>query len=275
MDEVSWIDAMLHPQTKLVVRMSGLPFRFAPRPGWRTAEQRLDEHLIYFVVSGRCRGVVAGKPLMLEAGHLCWVCPGVKFCFFEDPVTGPPVLQRFRLSVSRRQRPLRLQWDFRIFPDASDAVEWARSLVTESEHAGKFDSQRAKSLAALFAMGVFESHRRRRKKGGLSRETCVRISRHVLEHASARISPADLARVAGFSADYFSRRFRVSFDASPREWLLKQRLRHAAALLVETDWRISEVAARLGYPDLYLFSRQFRKEFGNSPRAWRQMHNAS
>ncbi|MFA7345681.1 MAG: AraC family transcriptional regulator [Terrimicrobiaceae bacterium] len=86
------------------------------------------------------------------------------------------------------------------------------------------------------------------------------------------MSPGDLARLAGLSTDYFTRQFKHSFGVSPREWMVRQRLRQAAGLLAETDERISEIALRLGYPDVFLFSRQFKAGFGSSPQHWRSIH---
>lgn len=250
--------------------MLGLPFRYEPPVGWDTRERKLSEHLIYFVAEGRCRGRVGGRGFVLRAGELCWVCPGAQFRFWTAPGSLAPVVQRFRLGVSQGRQILRLKWAYRVFQDALEAVEWGRTLVADSGQTGRFAEQRFRSLAALFSTSVLESRQKRVREPGLPAEVRRRIARHILEHPSARMAPMELARLAGLSPDYFSRLFRKSFGMSPRDWLLKQRLQHAANLLLDPEWRISEVAARLGYPDLYLFSRQFKSEFGRSPREWRR-----
>ncbi len=250
--------------------MLGLPFRYVPPADWDTADRTLSEHLIYFVAEGRCHGRVGGRHFVLRAGDLCWVCPGTQFRFWAESGAIAPVVQRFRLGVSQGRQILRLNWPYRIFHDALEAVEWGRTLVAESDQSGRFSAQRSCSLAALFSTSVFESPQKRLREPGLAAEIRRRISAYVLDHPGERHRSADLARVAGLSPDYFSRLFRKSFGLSPRDWLLKQRLQHAADLLLDSEWRISEVATRLGYPDLYLFSRQFRKEFGRSPREWRR-----
>lgn len=248
--------------------MLGLPFRFVPPADWDTMDIVLTEHLIYFVAEGRCRARVGSRHFELRAGELCWVCPGAKFRFWAEQ--GTPVVQRFRLGISHGREILRLKWPYRVFQDALEAVEWGRTLVAESDQKGRFAAQRFRSLAALFSASVFESRRQRVREPGLPLEIRRRISSHVLDHPGERLTPVTLARLAGLSPDYFSRLFRKSFGMSPRDWLLKQRMQHAADLLLDAEWRISEVATRLGYPDLYLFSRQFKTEFGRSPREWRR-----
>lgn len=201
---------------------------------------------------------------------MCWVCPGVTFRFFAEPGVVAPVVQRFRLKVSQGSKSLRLKWPYRVFQEVVEAVEWGRTLVAESAQMGRFVAAKKRSLAALFSTSVFESRRKLAREPGLPGETRRRISRYVMDHAETRLTPSALARVAGLSPDYFSRLFRKSFGTSPREWLLKQRLQRAADLLLDPEWRISEIAGRLGYPDLYLFSRQFKNEFRSSPREWRR-----
>jgi AraC-like DNA-binding protein/mannose-6-phosphate isomerase-like protein (cupin superfamily) len=269
--EAEWVAALLKEETEVAVDMRGFPFRFSPPEDWDTREQRVPEHLIYFVVRGGCRATVDGRSLELTAGDLCWVCPGQRFRFFPARTDRGTVLQRFRLSVARRRRRLSLPWKYRVFPAAEAAAERSRELV-EERPAGRFSRERTACLAALFSQETFESGRDGPPCSGLSSEVQARIGRVVLDEANFRLTTRDLARIAGLSADYFSRQFRLAYGLPPREWLLRQRLRHAAGLLAETDERISQIAVRLGYPDIYLFSRQFAAEFGMSPRAWRRSH---
>jgi len=227
---------------------------------------------MYFVVAGNCRAIVDEKNHLLETGDFCWVTPGVEFRFYPGASSKPPGLFRFRMSVSRGRTTLRPDWKMRIVRNASETIEHARSLLALQSLSGRFSARRIACSAVLFSISAFEESRRAPDGNGLPAAIRQLIKRHVLEHPEERISPAALARLVGLSPDYFTRMFRLTFDVAPRTWLLKQRLHHAAGLLCEPGWRISEVAARMGYPDLYLFSRQFKKEFGSSPRAWKRIH---
>lgn len=265
--ESAWLAALPDAHTAIKVDMHGFPFRFAPPPEWDTRDQTIREHLIYFIVRGGCQAVLAGSSQTLEAGNLCWVCPGVKFRFFGGAGS---FLQRFRLSVVREGSALRLPWKFRVFPHATGAAERSRDLV-ENPPAGRFARQQLSALAVLFSLEAFEDRRAPLPGAGLSSDVRKRIAESVLDPGNLRITPRDLARMAGLSADYFSRLFTKSYGMPPREWLLRQRLKHASGLLAETGERISQIALRLGYPDVYLFSRQFTAEFGHSPMAWRRL----
>ncbi len=96
------------------------------------------------------------------------------------------------------------------------------------------------------------------------------MDHHIATHLCERLHVGDLAKLLNLSHDYFSRIFRNTYGKSPRAWLLKQRLLYASILLKESTSTITQIANKLGYPDIYLFSRQFHRFFGVCPKKWRQ-----
>lgn len=159
---------------------------------------------------------------------------------------------------------------FRFAAQAWSVFELMRQLVLEAERPGKFSRWRKQSLITLLSVGAFEGKAAARKEMLLDDVQRMAISAFVAEELPEKQTPAEMARKLGLSHDYFSRIFRRTYGVSPRVWLVRQRLAHAAALLRESRERISEIAERLGYAELYLFSRQFRQVYGVSPRAWRK-----
>jgi AraC-like DNA-binding protein len=84
------------------------------------------------------------------------------------------------------------------------------------------------------------------------------------------ITLAEMARMAGMSASYFCSRFKAIFGLAPGECLIQHRMHHAVHLLNNRNLTISQIAAQVGYDDLFHFSKMFKKQFGLSPRAMRQ-----
>jgi AraC-like DNA-binding protein len=68
---------------------------------------------------------------------------------------------------------------------------------------------------------------------------------------------------------HFLRTFTRVTGVTPHQWILRARLREAAARLTSTDAPITEIALDVGFEDLSNFIRTFRAEFGVSPRAHR------
>jgi transcriptional regulator GlxA family with amidase domain len=92
----------------------------------------------------------------------------------------------------------------------------------------------------------------------------------ILEDPAASSSVAALARACGVSVDHFSRLFHRLIGATPKAFMLDARLRKARELLRESDLPVKDIAARMGYSDVFFFSRQFRLKIGQSPAAFRR-----
>ncbi len=83
------------------------------------------------------------------------------------------------------------------------------------------------------------------------------------------LSSEQLADMAGLSVSHFDRRFRHAFGTSPRQYLVRVRVEHAAKLLLETDHTVSEIAHTCGFYDHAHFSRSFRRIMSRSPSQYR------
>lgn len=96
---------------------------------------------------------------------------------------------------------------------------------------------------------------------------------NVMEHLHTRfadnLSTVQLADMAGLSVSHFERRFRHAFGASPRQYLVRVRVEHAAKMLRETDQTVSEIAHGCGFYDHAHFSRTFRRIMNLSPSKFR------
>lgn len=75
----------------------------------------------------------------------------------------------------------------------------------------------------------------------------------------------ELARVSGVSPAHFARTFRIAFGLPPHRYLLTRRLERAAAMLVETELSVTEIALETGWKSLGSFSRTFRDVMGTPP----------
>lgn len=69
-------------------------------------------------------------------------------------------------------------------------------------------------------------------------------------------------------------RFRAVFKDltgfAPHDYLIKSRMRKAAALIRQSNSSIEEIAAQIGIDELYYFSRMFKRHQGQSPSAYRK-----
>ncbi len=80
----------------------------------------------------------------------------------------------------------------------------------------------------------------------------------------------ELATEAGMSAPYFCEMFRKQVGCPPMQFVIRQRIQMACALMHEPGLSIAQIAARTGYEDAYYFSRLFRRHTGQSPQEYRR-----
>ena len=99
----------------------------------------------------------------------------------------------------------------------------------------------------------------------------TRVLRYVAQDLTRRPTLADVSRVAGLEATYFSKRFRSVVGISYADWTTRLRVRHAMELLEIADLSITAIAAAVGYMDVTTFERAFRRIEGTCPRAYRRL----
>jgi AraC-like DNA-binding protein len=101
------------------------------------------------------------------------------------------------------------------------------------------------------------------------------VAEHIKRHFREPLDAARLARMAGLSVRQLSRKFRATFRATPRDFLMRIRILHACELLARTAQPITEVALQAGFYDHSDFARQFRRHMGLAASAYRESHSRS
>ncbi|MEM9082311.1 MAG: AraC family transcriptional regulator [Planctomycetota bacterium] len=106
------------------------------------------------------------------------------------------------------------------------------------------------------------------------RDRIIRVLRHMQDHLDEEMTPAELAKVASFSAYHFQRVFRSLTGESVMSHIRRLRLERAALALLsekgDTEQGITGLAFDAGYRSHEAFTRAFSAHFGRSPREFRQ-----
>ncbi|MBQ8781581.1 MAG: AraC family transcriptional regulator [Oscillospiraceae bacterium] len=101
--------------------------------------------------------------------------------------------------------------------------------------------------------------------------TAAYIERHYTE----KLSLEELAEMSHYSARHFVRIFKETYNTTPQKYITSLRLKHACALLRETELSIEDAALQSGFGDGNYFSRIFRSSMGVSPKQYRKNHRPS
>jgi AraC family transcriptional regulator of arabinose operon len=91
------------------------------------------------------------------------------------------------------------------------------------------------------------------------------INRHLAEKISVDI----LARECCMSRSAFFQSFKQQFLVTPLEYILRERIRLAKALLENSQQNITDICYQSGFNNLNYFIRQFKKQEGISPSLFR------
>jgi AraC family transcriptional regulator len=102
----------------------------------------------------------------------------------------------------------------------------------------------------------------------LARVTRVLRSIEATPEASHELS--EMAAMARLSPYHFLRCFDELTGTTPRQYLLRVRLRRAARRLKEESTKVLDIALDCGFRDVSNFNHAFRTEFGESPRSYRR-----
>ncbi len=100
------------------------------------------------------------------------------------------------------------------------------------------------------------------------------VAEHIKANFRSALDATGLAKMAGLSVRQFTRKFRSTFQATPRDYLMRMRILHACSLLRSTTIPVTEVALQSGFYDHSDFARQFRRQMGLSATEYRSSNTS-
>jgi len=92
-------------------------------------------------------------------------------------------------------------------------------------------------------------------------------------HLFSPLGIEELARKTNLSLSSFKREFARLYNDTPASYIRHRRLEKAAALLLASDSRISDIALDCGFNDLANFTKSFHDKYGVTPGKYRLNKN--
>lgn len=182
-----------------------------------------------------------------------------------------PGFNAFFLFEPTYRRRHRFQSRLHIAPDALLPVTNLLRQMT-SEIKNELPGYDLFLLAKVLEIFVFISREYSKTKNPMARSLCRLgevISRLEGDYRH-EWTISEISKVAAMAPSTLLPVFKDVTGSSPIDYLLRVRLAKAAERLLNTDARVSEIAAECGFPDSNYFSRQFRKHYNCSPRDYRK-----
>jgi len=131
------------------------------------------------------------------------------------------------------------------------------------------------SVEQAMAVALVSGHAVRHRpvkisRGGLGPARLRRIGELVDAKMKDQLSLDEMAQSVGLSTAHFARMFRKSTGETPHQFVLRQRLERAKAMLRAPDARVLDVAVACGFKTQQHFAQVFRDFCGISPTRYRQ-----
>jgi LacI family transcriptional regulator len=104
----------------------------------------------------------------------------------------------------------------------------------------------------------------------LDDEEVVAALRWIREHASEGVSIGSMLQELSLSRATLDRRFRRALGRTAKEELARVRLARAKQLLVDTRYKLQQIAAMTGYPSAAQFILAFKRQTGITPGQYRR-----
>jgi AraC family transcriptional regulator len=108
-------------------------------------------------------------------------------------------------------------------------------------------------------------------RGGLSGAVRRRVLDYIAVNLEQAMTLDDLATVAGLSVFHFSRMFRASLGEAPHQFVLRQRIMQARAMLGDGELTLAEIAHACGFSSQAHLTTRFGNMVGVSPARYRQI----
>lgn len=267
MNDIEWLQQVAQSTSQLDI---GRAHRHLARPGWSIKPRTIDDHILYYVISGVISATIGKQSQHWEAGQAAWVGPGIHQAAHNG---GTGHLRFFTLRIRLTGGDGTLLEAPRppmVVPAPMGLLAALDDIATAVRMPGRLAHARIRWRVADAFAQMLEANDGVGSTGGLSVDQRHRIQAWLHAHLAVDPQPADLAREADLSETAFRRRFRLSYGMSPRTWISHERLEWVADALLDSDESIGDIAADGGYQSVPSFTRLFTRRYGCSPRVWRE-----
>lgn len=111
----------------------------------------------------------------------------------------------------------------------------------------------------------------KRFTGGKKEEadTAEKVHSYIIENISEELSVEELAAMVYLSQNQLARVFKKKYGKTVIEFIMEYRMNLAEELLKDTRFTVTEVSAKIGYPNYAYFTKLFKKHSGYTPSAYR------
>ena len=247
-------------------------FRCTAGPGDRPFAEQFQCHSVSYVRKGSFGCQTRGRSFELVTGSVLVGFPGDEYVCSHEHGCGDECLSFFLdaeliETIGDRNGAWRVGAapplpELMVLGELAQAAASGRSDIGLDEVGHLF--------ASRFVEVVSGQPRKAVDVSGRDRRRAVETAHWIEANSHRQIDLDATARQAGLSSFHFLRLFSKTIGVTPHQYLVRSRLRHAARLLTDEDFSVTDIAYDVGFCDLSNFVRTFRRAAGLSPGSFRE-----
>ncbi len=248
----------------------------ACQPGHSFGPAIRDHVLIHFVVSGKGILKCRGKEYPVKAGESFLIFPGEE-CFYQADMIDP---WHYAWVGFRGRKALTLtaesgfQPEQRVYEAANAQKAW-QALENMRSDARTLRLNRLAALGGLLRfLSLIAPSNDPNAPLSPARQHCDRAIWFLEGRYDRDVSIQETADFAGLSRSHLYRVMMEECGMSPKEMLLRIRMRHAEKLLTDTSLTLEEIAPRVGLRTGAQLGVCFRNTYGLPPGKYRKLHSS-
>lgn len=241
-------------------------------PSWEIEESHTVFIDLTYVVNGRARYRIDGKPITISAGDLICIpkgslrraasvpedlmeCYSINFTLFTH--LGEEASLPFPMILNIGHQPDILS----LYRDLN--AEWLRR---EPGYGMKVRAFVLLILQRYFELIIYKTD------SGLIDTRIKKAMRYITDHYAEPLTVKNLSELTGLNHIYFGNLFKQSTGMTFRQYLSSIRLNHAEDMLRSGEYNVNETAQLCGFSDIFYFSKVFKESRGISPSKF-MIHN--
>ena len=241
---------------------------------WKDLDYTPDYSKFYYICGGEGWLKIGDKEYYPEPGELILMPEGVKQSY--SCISERPFLKywcHFSAKVGEINLFKILELSHVCIPEDQSAVEMLFKGITgnaksEAVYAPLLAKSKLLELFSHYLMNINLDEIAYKNLGSARKLTA--ILDYIAANIEHNITIQDLAEIAYMHPNYFIRLFKQQIGVPPIQYIARKKIEKAKELLAGTSGSVSEIAAQLGFGDLFYFSKQFKKHAGLTPTEFRK-----
>ncbi|HKB91435.1 MAG TPA: AraC family transcriptional regulator [Opitutaceae bacterium] len=238
-------------------------------PDYEVHRRSFRYYCCEYVAEGRGQVTLDGKTTQLRPGSVFFYGLHTRCEIRNDP---EHPMTKYFVCVAGQKLPRHLKSiGLRLAMVQHLSAHWeVRSTFDDMIRQGQRHTQHTmaicESLLNVLFFIIADVANQRTAKSTRAQETFLRCRSEIEAQSLTLKTLAEIARAVGVDSTSLCRLFRRYQGTSPYQYLLRQKMNHAAKILVTNpEVLVKDVALRVGYSDPYHFSRLFKSIHGVSP----------